>query len=390
MTQLVALFDEEGLDRETQVFLCEALSNAEADDYAGMLEGFIPPPADGGDSKALALVLAQPHLVEEAAAYLQKELEAEAAAAAAEAAKPPPNSDSMLLAAFILGWKEGGENAGDGRWLPGVLAWVDPHSLARLSRLCPRAAPMVRAECTWQPRVRRMYEMQCWDPAELRAEESWRAYFFSKLRPRFDGIYVGECRYVHYIRPGSSMDAKLATKSFHWVDYRRFVRLLPPAEDGERFALVLRDTCSFKAAEEVMLDTDPRTHENIYEHDGPSGQHRGPGVQATTSRDKLRERVSVGRWSYTAGPALHIDYEISCNQYALALELDHGAGFRFSGKLAWKDYSMTDNKRGGEVIPYNLGRKHAYGFWYEEPADHEKDHFPSMLFRASKPLAYLL
>lgn len=389
MSQLVDAFDDEGLDRETQVFLCEALSNAEVEEYEDILEGFIPPPSCGGQSKALALVMAQPGLIERTAAWLQKEIEAEAAAAAAEAAKPPPNWDSMLLETLILGWQEDGGNSCQGHVLPGVASWVDAYSLAQLARICRRAARMVAAESVWEPRVRRMYQMQGWDPATVNCQDGWRAYFFSKIRPRFDGIYVGECRYVHYIRPGSSMDAKLASKSYHWVDYRRFVRLLPPAaEDGVRFALVMRDTCSFRAAEQAMDDVDPRTHENVYEHDGPSGQHRSLASQNVATRARLKDRVSVGMWSYTSDRALQIKYSIGSHQYALSLELDDGAECRFSGKLAWKDYHMTDQL--GERTPFNLGRKQSFGFWFDEPLDPEKDHFPPMLVRASSALAHLL
>jgi len=372
MTELLDVFEDAGVDRATVSFLVEALQNAEQPDWGPILEPFLPP------ERALDVLSACPRVLERTVAVL----EAEAEAAAAEAAKPPPNAESHFLDSFVLGaagQESEAESHAPSHAMPGVLAWACGRCLGLCARLCRRARALAELEQVWAPRTARVCRV--WGLA-LPKGGSWREHYFTALRPRSDVIYVGECRYVHYIRPGASMETKLINKSYHWVDYRRYVRLLPPdAHDGALFALVLRDACPFTAGADALLGVNPRTHVNSYQDDALASEHRGKHMQAQATHAQLRGRVAVGTYTFE-GSCVQIRFSTQGDHYCLTLDLSHGA-WSFCGRLEWREYAMVS--RQGERVPFDLGRSKYGG---GDPADHEKDHFPAMEIRNCRQLEH--
>lgn len=385
MTALLDVFEDEGVDRETASFLVEALINAEPSEWADLLEPFLPP------ERAISVLNSSPGVL----ALTTKALEKEAADAAAEAAKPPPNSDSKLLDSLVLAPFMNKDGETENAALPkgpleqpfaGLLGFVSVAGLMRCAYLCCRARSLVMADHVWEPRVRTFCQMWRLECPEAQDEGCWRRYFLTILRPRCDGIYVGECRYKQRVRPGTSMDARYMSKSSFWVEYRRYVRLLPPVknqEHGDEFcALVLRDACTIAAAEDAMLSVDLRTHVNAVEH---NVDERGI-AQARVGGDSkalLRDRVCVGSYTW-AGSNLEVHYTIGEDKYKIVVELCHGGENSCSGRLEWKEYSKTDSSE--EPLPFELGRSRWGG---ADPENHEKDHFPAMHMKTSKRLEHL-
>mmetsp|Transcript_92156 Transcript_92156/g.298081 ORF Transcript_92156/g.298081 Transcript_92156/m.298081 type:complete len:302 (-) Transcript_92156:8-913(-) len=291
----------------------------------------------------------------------------------------PPNADSRLLDVFILGVTPGcPEGVGRGSTraaLPGLLGCVDTHSLTRCSRLCRRARELVGVEHVWEPRVRAACKL--WGLATPKVE-CWREQFFNLDRPRCDGIYLGECTYIHRIRPGASMEAKLMNRTFHWVEYRRYIRLLPPdPQNGTRCAFVLRDVCPFEVAAELLAGLEPRARVVGVESEQHAPEHR-----STTSL--LRSRVAAGTWEQE-GSRIQIRVTSGRDTLSLALDLRNGSYRGFSGRLDWLDYYMTDEHE--QVTRFNLGRSpHGDG----EPSNREKDHYPSLFIRPCPSLEHFL
>mmetsp|Transcript_54022 Transcript_54022/g.94229 ORF Transcript_54022/g.94229 Transcript_54022/m.94229 type:complete len:393 (-) Transcript_54022:79-1257(-) len=391
MTELLDVFDDEAVDRETVSFLVEALDNAESSEWADLLEPFLPP------ARALAVLSSSPGVLERTREALEKE----AAEAAAEAAKPPPNSDSELLDSFVLAPSEKKDDQPDKdaslskgpiaieQSFAGLLGFATVSGLMKCSYLCRRACSLVMADAVWEPRVRALcktWQLECPDDASEDAG-SWRRRFLGILRPRCDGIYVGECRYVHRVRPGTSIEAKLMNKSSFWIEYRRYVRLLPPVANektnGVEFrALVLRDPCTIPVAEEAFLTLDTRTHVNSLEHKKEQGQIAQARVGGD-SKAILRDRVCMGTYTW-AGSMVEVRYGIGEDTYKISLELMHGGEQSCSGRLEWREYSKTSDSE--EALPFHLGRSKWGG---AEPENHEKDHFPAMLIKPSKRLEHL-
>jgi len=258
--------------------------------------------------------------------------------------------------------------------LGGVLSCIDLHCLARCSMLCNRARELVAIEQVWKPRVAKICTL--WKlPAPSAARKGlWRQSFFEPLRPRCDGLYVGRCRYVHFIRPGTSMEKKSLNRSYHWVEYHRFVRFLPPDPvDGACFALVLRDSCCFGTALDVLANIDARSHSKTCATQGP--------VDTWSTDVKLRV---MGGTYILNGSRVEIRCAQYGKQYLLVLELGHGSDRNFSSRLVWKDYVMVSHN--SEIIPFNLGRSTKGD---GEPANYEKDHFPAMQLRPCPSLEWL-
>merc|ERR1712003_215911 len=61
----------------------------------------------------------------------------------------------------------------------------------------------------------------------------------------------------------------------------------------------------------------------------------------------------------------------------------HGGDDRCSERLEWVQYAKT--KQNGEVIPFDLGRSRYGG---GEPADYEKDHFPTHVLKHCRALEH--
>jgi len=261
--------------------------------------------------------------------------------------------------------------------LQGVLGLLDVHSLARCARLCRRAGELVSVEWVWEPRVQHICAM--WALGCARAG-TWRKTFFEVLRPRCDGIYVGECRYVHRICPGSSLEPRSKNRGYHWVDYRRYVRLFPPtARDAPMYALVLRDHCGFEAAAEVLSTICPV--EQLQASCSSQVSHDG-GRNIVTR--PLSKRVAAGTYTWS-GSRVEIHVPGGVESYFMALELSHGGDATFCGCLRWLEYYMQADS--GDVTQFNLGRNR-YGDG--GPLDCERDHYAPMYIRSWPSLQHLL
>lgn len=82
-----------------------------------------------------------------------------------------------------------------------------------------------------------------------------------------------------------------------WVHYRRYVRFLPPGEDGSQWALVLQDSAPREAAERALIaGVDVLAHENPAKSEGPL-----PETTPLHPSDlgRLRRRICVGRYTYS-------------------------------------------------------------------------------------------
>mmetsp|Transcript_685 Transcript_685/g.1692 ORF Transcript_685/g.1692 Transcript_685/m.1692 type:complete len:372 (-) Transcript_685:115-1230(-) len=371
MSLLLDAFEDAGVDRETVAFLVEALQNAEPDDWSAIVEPFLP------SDPVVAVLNAEPDVLERTVRALEREAEE----AAAEAAKPPPNADSLFLDIFVCGHEHIGEESpcSSSEALPGALAWIDASVLARCHRLCRRAQDLVTLPHVWEPRVRATCAL--WSlPLPEEPAQGWRSLFFELLRPRCDGIYVGECRYVHHIRPGASWDAKLCTKSYHWVDYRRYLRLLPPDPvDGALRALVLRDVCPFTAAVSALLSVDPKTHVNSLQPETSLEKRAHVSNQA-----HLQNIVAAGTYTWEAD-RVEVRFANGGDRYRMVFQLMDGHDMRFSGRLEWAQYNMISKHE--EEVPFDLGRSRYGG---GEAADSQKDHFPPLLVRQCPQLKHLL
>mmetsp|Transcript_58998 Transcript_58998/g.125086 ORF Transcript_58998/g.125086 Transcript_58998/m.125086 type:complete len:321 (-) Transcript_58998:161-1123(-) len=286
----------------------------------------------------------------------------------------PPNLHSRFLDIFVLGLTL--TNVGNGSTtslFPGLLGWLDAANLCRAARLCRRSRELVLVEHNWEPRVRATCGR--WQ-LPIPKKGTWRHNFFKLLRPRCDGIYVGECRYVHRIRLGTSLEAK-STRPFHWVDYRRYIRLLPPDENGTKFAFVLRDVCNFDVAAELLSKMDPTRQLMALAKEKLTAESR-------SSQAHLWARVAVGTWE-RCDANIEIRARCSDDQLYLTLKLSHGSDQRFSGRLDWAEYRMVDQE--GDVTTFNLGRSPDGD---GRPLSTEKDHYPPMYIRTCPKLEHLL
>jgi len=278
--------------------------------------------------------------------------------------------------------------------LPGAFSFADVYALARCQRLCKRARDLVSVPHVWEPRLRAVcaaWSLPCPTARaggalvgeELDKGASWRDLFFELRRPRCDGIYVGQCRYVSRIPPGATMQANIFTKGYQWVEYQRYLRLLPPdpADGGILRALVLRDVCPFKAAVAALASMDPRAHVNCLAPE-KSLEHR----THVSTQEKIETHVAAGTYTWV-GDQVEVRFENCGDNYHLVFELGdgHPEDMRFSGHLEWSSYSML-NKR-GEDVPFGLGRSRYGG---GDPEDCEKDHFPPLCLRQCRQLEYLL
>mmetsp|Transcript_4763 Transcript_4763/g.8165 ORF Transcript_4763/g.8165 Transcript_4763/m.8165 type:complete len:386 (-) Transcript_4763:273-1430(-) len=384
MANLVDVLQDGGADLETVDFILQALQEAEQSDWGPILEGFVDP------TEALKVLAEDPACIGKAFSTLRRIHEE----AQQEANKPPPNSDSRFLDVFILGLIGAEAVAQPGRAhedLPGLLGSVTTHSLARCARLCRRARDLIAIEGVWEPRLGACCHR--WGLAVPEVVSGWRDTFFEVLRPRCDAIYVGECRYVHNIRPGASMEARLVKRSYHWVEYRRYVRFLPPDVNGVRRAMVLRDTCPFDLAAEALTTLDPLTHVNASQPEqlGEKSSINNTG-QATVPQ--LQGRIAVGTYTWS-GTKVEIEFFTLKETYYIVLELMHGGEGSLAARLEWQEYSQTQGSApavvaSGQVperLCFNLGRSQ-YGGGYA--ADSEKDHFPPMLARQHRRLEHLL
>eukprot|EP00747_Dinoflagellata_sp_TGD_P166873 gnl/TRDRNA2_/TRDRNA2_190352_c0_seq1.p1 gnl/TRDRNA2_/TRDRNA2_190352_c0~~gnl/TRDRNA2_/TRDRNA2_190352_c0_seq1.p1 ORF type:complete len:293 (+),score=35.75 gnl/TRDRNA2_/TRDRNA2_190352_c0_seq1:150-1028(+) len=277
----------------------------------------------------------------------------------------PPNTHSLLL-----------------RVLHDVLCVCGPYSVGRIWMLCRDTAKCAASHPVWvsfvQAAVTR-WALACAPEEEI---SDWHRTFFSLLRPRLDGIYVSQCGYLHRMSPGSSMTS---SKLSMWVDYRRYVRLFPPDENGALRALVLQDAGPLEVAVEVLLGLDPCTHVAASRQSGLPAAKRNRGLEQKPPREMLRDKTCSAKYEFRDG---HVDvtYRSDDGEFRMLMLVSHqeDVGFRaFSEELMWKEYSLTHGN--GEVVQFNLGRRAGGG-----SADSLRDHFPPMVFRRASGLEHLL
>jgi len=378
MSELLDAFDDAGLvDFETRSFLVEALVNAEASDWPDILEPFISPA-----ESALAALEKVPGVLERSQRALEKEL-----TQTQEGTKVSFVADAFLKA------------------LPsGVLASCGLHAVTRCARLCRAARAHAFEEDLWQYRTERAWARWSLPPTALPNGDGkyWRQRFFLALRPRCDGIYVGECKFRRWVRLGHHTDLRKNSEALaayggrggcgEWLHYRRYVRLLPPDRiDGSMWALVLTDHCPRDAAEKVLIGgVDLASHVNPAKSEGVPSDPSQLGLQ---DPERLRKQICIGRYTYTPEPGsgegrININYSAIDGEYRLTLLLSHGGKYKFSDCLTWENYDLVSSTNGGETVNFDLGRLPDWkggGL-----ADENKDHFPQMKFRARVVLEHLL
>eukprot|EP00913_Durusdinium_trenchii_P000137 g123.t1 len=186
-----------------------------------------------------------------------------------------------------------------------VLGASGLHTVARCAAVCRNAKEAVLKADVWDSHVLRARRWWALPPVPQRLQPKqpnpagWRP-FLSTLRPRCDGIYVGECGFQRWLRVGHHSDlrknsAQLAAYGgrggqAEWVSYRRYVRLMPPDGEGRQYAMVLQDPCPREAAEQVLVDgVDFTTHCNPVKSEGlPDTQ-----VAHVCDAERLRKRLCV-------------------------------------------------------------------------------------------------
>ncbi|CAK9005280.1 unnamed protein product [Durusdinium trenchii] len=367
MSELLDAFDDAGVDVETKQFLIEALHHAEEAQWSDVLEPFV-----NGSLEACLAALTKPQVLLKSAKALEKEMK--------QAEKSEKISPIAL--AFL-------------QLLHPVLGASGLHTVARCAAVCRNAKEAVLKADVWDSHVLRARRWWALPPVPQRLQPKqpnpagWRP-FLSTLRPRCDGIYVGECGFQRWLRVGHHSDlrknsAQLAAYGgrggqAEWVSYRRYVRLMPPDGEGRQYAMVLQDPCPREAAEQVLVDgVDFTTHCNPVKSEGlPDTQ-----VAHVCDAERLRKRLCVGQYSLDLENRLiRVSYTAVDGTYRLCFSLKH---WIFSDCLTWEQYEMESQT--GEVVPFNLGRLPDWKGGGLE--DEGKDHFPSMNFRPKTSLEHL-
>lgn len=367
MSELLDAFDEVGLlDGETRAFLVEALAHAEAAEWRNILEPFVTPV-----EPALLALAHVPHVLERTQRALAAAVDANAEVSA---------SVEALL-----------------RALPGVLAASGLHCAAQCARVCQSARIAASDVELWRKRTE--HSAARWglpQPVPPAGDISWRERYFSLLRPRCDGIYVAECGFRRWVRLGHHMDLRKngeALKAFggrggtaEWVDYRRYVRLLPrDPTDGSLWAFVLQDPCPREFAEKILASgVDPRSHRNPAKSEGILAEGALP---TAVDASRLRKRICVGRYAFSPDNArIDIKYSAGDGDFNVVFQLSHGGPHHFSAHMDWVLLTLTDEK--AEVVTFNLGRLPEWkGGGLMDPG---KNHFARMEFRPKASLEHLL
>jgi len=256
------------------------------------------------------------------------------------------------------------------------------YQLAVCSQVSRDVLHVSRGDKFWELRVQRA--CGTWG-APRPAKGPWHRRFFSVLRPRCDGIYIGECGYSKERTGVNLMEARGMTSRFIWCDYRRYLRLFPPLEDGSCWALIFRDACPRGAGEEIVMDVDPRTHVNPDESEGRvATEMRSSAAQANATREQLTARVCAGRYEYSPEEgAVRVTFVSAKEEYCMEFELTHGRRSSFCSHLRWLSYRKAAAI--SDALDFDLG--------YKENGclrDEAKNHFQALEFRPHKSLRHLL
>ncbi|OLQ14501.1 putative rhodanese domain-containing dual specificity protein phosphatase [Symbiodinium microadriaticum] len=368
MSELLDVLDDAGvLDRDTRLFLVEALCNAEAEDFADILEPFAP-----GFVEPCLTALKVPGVLSRSWKALQKE----------ERIEEEKMSPLAVVFLQVLG--------------QGVLEASGLHTVSRCARLCRTARDAAAQGDLWQHHVQHTTALWSLPRPDLVGQETWRQLYLAVLRPRCDGIYVGECGFQRWLRVGHHTDMRKNAAALaayggrggqaEWVSYRRYLRLLPPDAEGGRRVLVLQDPCPRNAAERVLVHgVDFATHCNPAKSGGlPDG-----AVPSASDADRIRRRICVGTYSFDPKEAMvHVTYDATDGEYRLAFSLRHGGARVTSDCLTWESYELEDRAHAGEIVNFNLGRLPDWKGGGLE--DENKDHFPQMNFRPQVQKVYEL
>eukprot|EP00931_Biecheleriopsis_adriatica_P057821 TRINITY_DN34324_c0_g1_i2.p1 TRINITY_DN34324_c0_g1~~TRINITY_DN34324_c0_g1_i2.p1 ORF type:complete len:372 (-),score=74.65 TRINITY_DN34324_c0_g1_i2:43-1158(-) len=370
MSVLLDAFDDAGLlDHETRSFLVEALVNADESDWQDIIEPFLMP------VEPALLALKVPGVLQKSQDALERE----------EKRKEKKDQLGWMTVAFTKAMSNGTLSQALGL-----------HTASQCNCLCKAVRGSIAACELWHHGTARACRrwrlaMPTWPAGE---SSRWREHYFSLLRPRCDGIYVGECGYRRWVRVGHHMDmrkngAALAAYggrggSQEWVAYRRYLRFLPESEDGECWALVLQDPCSRKAAEQVLLSPlDPRTHEN-------PAKIEGSVMQGTTMEawdpDRLRSRICAARYDLGEKEGeLYVRYRAADEESRMTFSLSHGAPHTFASRLIWEHYEKQVD--GQDALEYDLNRLPDWKGGGR--ANEDRDDFAQMDFRPKVALEHL-
>ncbi|CAJ1353449.1 unnamed protein product, partial [Effrenium voratum] len=197
--------------------------------------------------------------------------------------------------------------------------------------------------------------------------DAWREQYLQLQRPRWDGVYVGNCQYLHKVRPGSSMTYK---GSSVWISYRRYLRLLPPDPDtGELQALILQDAAPLDTALTLLLDAKGKAiHKDVKD--------------MKESKSHLERKLAVGRYEFCDGH-VKVRYTNDTGLCEIALKLGHAAQGYFSEQMEWVDYTVT--RHGEDPLRFDLGRNE-----WGDPRNPACDHFPPLRLRRHPALEHHL
>ena len=213
----------------------------------------------------------------------------------------------------------------------------------------------------WKPRLQKLchfWSLRC-------LEKCWREQYLRLHRPRWDGVYVGQCQYLHKVRPGSSLTYK---GSCVWVSYRRYIRLFPPNEDGELRALVLQDAAPMDMALSLLMSSDIAC---------PSVFGRGK-----ESKSHLERKIAVASYDFHLGH-VRLKYNNDNGQCNLTLKVAHSKKGYFSEQLNWVDYTLS--RPGEDVTCFDLGRNE-----WGDPRNPSCDHFPPFVLHRQPALEHHL
>jgi hypothetical protein len=108
---------------------------------------------------------------------------------------------------------------------PLPLTYLDLANLDRCQSVCRKLREFVLASGNWQRTYEKYWPTDIMSTFERpRAALMFRHLCLTKPYPRFDGIYIGTCRYIRNIQPGASLtDHRTALI----VEYFRVIRLIP-------------------------------------------------------------------------------------------------------------------------------------------------------------------